>query len=106
MNNTYATAAADGIAAALAAMTDSMSYTDIVDHLTGYLDGMEAGPAAEGVAAALRDLVEDHEYVSPWSGRDESLDTYEGVVDYLAYYEGSVRSGKYGRGLLLGTASV
>lgn len=99
----YATAAADGLTAALDAIDPSMSYTDIVKHLTTY---PATGPAAEAIAAAARSLVEDHDYVSPWNGVDTSLDTHVGAVAYLVDYRAQVRSGYYHRALLLDTAAA
>jgi hypothetical protein len=105
----YAASAADGVTQALASLEsgahDGMTYGDALDHLTEFLEGMDTGPAAEGLKAALRDLVEDHDYddAQDW---DEGvpMDSYAGAVGYLTYYRDQISTGYYGRALLVGEA--
>lgn len=105
---TYATAAAAGITAALASLAerDLLTYADAVEHLAGFLADVEPGPAAEALAAGLRDLAEDHDHDIDQDWDDGTpLDSYAGAVAYLTYYRDQVASGYYDRALLVGEAA-
>jgi len=75
-------------------------WRDHIEDARAITDAVYAVFASEGLTAALHDLAEDHDYNNPATGRDESLDTYEGVVGYLADYRDRIRSGEYTREVL------